>query len=169
MKNILLISAFFCLFGLRETKAQQIVFDRGLRAGELTVFPEVTNPNNYYYLPDKAGVATNANGKPMFSFIKYVRNTDATGGASTITESNEAGGVLHVLVNLSVPEDVRKNAEREVQKINSAARLMGPIIYKSGKVAIISSIIGADGEMTKKVVGIGAAAATYFWLIALAT
>ncbi|MBK8556256.1 MAG: hypothetical protein IPL65_11040 [Lewinellaceae bacterium] len=158
MKNILFLSAFFLFYGIQEMQAQQIVFDRGLRVGELTVFPEVTNPNNYYYLPDKASVATNANGKPMFSFIKYVRNTDTgDGGASTITESNEAGGVVHVLVNLSVPEDMRKNAEREVQRINSAARLMGPIMYKSGKVAIISSVVGADGEMTKKVVGIGPA------------
>ncbi|MCC7507216.1 MAG: hypothetical protein IT259_18060 [Saprospiraceae bacterium] len=138
--------------------AQQIVFDRGVRAGQLTVFPEVSNPNNYFYLPDKAAVAVHEDGKPMFSFIRYVRNTQpAAGSAATITESNEAGGVLHVLVSLSVPPDMLKEAERALQRVNSNGKIIGPVIYKSGKVALISSIIGTDGAMTTKVVGIGAA------------
>lgn len=138
--------------------AQQIVFDRGVRAGQLTVFPEVSNPNNYYYLPDKAAVALHEDGKPMFSFIRYVRNTQpAAGSAATISESNDAGGVLHVLVSLSVPPDMLKEAERSLQRVNSNGKIIGPVIYKSGKVALISSIIGTDGTMTTKVVGIGAA------------
>lgn len=141
-----------------QVQAQQIVFDRGVKAGQLTVFPEINNPNNYYYLLDKAQVATNVNGQPMFSFIRYVRNSASAGAtASTITESNDAGGVLHVLVSLNVPEDMRKDAERQLQRLNSANKLVGPIIYKSGKVAVTSSVIGSDGELTRKVVGIGAA------------
>jgi hypothetical protein len=134
--------------------AQQIVFDRGVRAGELTVFPEVSNNNNYFYLLDKASVAE-TNGKPEFSFIRYVRNTATTGSARTVSDSDDAGGIVHVLVNLSIPEDMRREAERELKRINPSAKLVGPIIYKSGTVALISSIAGEDGNLTRKVVGIG--------------
>jgi hypothetical protein len=157
MKIKILFFLLICALYASFADAQQIVFDRGVRAGQLTVFPEISNPNNYYYLLDKAAVATHADGKPMFSFIRYVRNTAGTGGAAGISESNEAGGVLHVLVNLNVPEDMRKEAERSLQRVNEGAKILGPVIYKSGKVALISSIIGTDGAMTQKVVGIGAA------------
>jgi len=137
--------------------SQQILFDKGVRAGQLTAFPELSNPNNYYYLPDKISVATHPDGKPQFSFIRYVRNVSDPESSGGITESNQAGGVLHVLVSLSIPDEMRKEAEREIQRLNGSAKLMGPVIYKSGKVAVISSIIGTDGEMTKKVVGLGSA------------
>ncbi len=138
--------------------AQQIIFDKGVRIGQLSAFPDVSNQNEYYYLPDKIEVAKHPDGRPQFSFLRYVRNTDAEdAGSSSITESNEAGGVVHVVVSLSVPEDVRREAERELQRINGSAKLMGPVMYQSGKIALISSIIGEDGNLTKKVVGLGSA------------
>ncbi|MEP6792694.1 MAG: hypothetical protein ABJB16_00090 [Saprospiraceae bacterium] len=137
--------------------AQQILFDKGIRAGELQLFPELSNPNNFYYLPDKVVVASHPDGKPIFSFIRYVRNSSTATGGQTITEANDAGGVLHVLVNLSVPPDMVRDAQRELQRINGGGQIMGPIVYKSGKIAVISSIVGTDGEMTRKVIGLGAA------------
>lgn len=153
--NIIIVVATVLLLSPGSSlQAQQIVFDRGVRAGELTVFPEVLDDNKYYYLLDKASVAEKG-GKPVFSFIRYVRNSAAPGGARTVSESDDAGGVVHVLVNLSVPEEMRKEAERELRRLNPLAKLVGPIIYKSGTVALISSIAGDDGKLTRKVVGIG--------------
>ncbi|TAE55408.1 MAG: hypothetical protein EAZ89_05640 [Bacteroidetes bacterium] len=135
---------------------QQILFDKGVRIGQLTAFPEISNPNNYYYLPDKIEVAKHPDGKPMFSFIRYVRNSaPAAGSAAAVSEASNAGGVLHVLVNLNVSPEVIRESERELQRKFGSARIIGPVIYKSGKIALISSVIGTDGEMTQKVVGIG--------------
>ncbi|HJW28316.1 MAG TPA: hypothetical protein VJ508_03600, partial [Saprospiraceae bacterium] len=142
---------------LQTVTGQQVLFDKGVRAGQLEVFPELSNPNNYYYLPDKVAVATHEDGTPEFSFIRYVRNSSTATGGATITEANDAGGILHVLVNLTVPQDMLRDAQRELQRINSAGTIVGPIIYKAGKIALVSSVVGTDGEMTKKVIGLGAA------------
>lgn len=138
--------------------AQDILFDKGVRAGELIAFPSLSDPNSYYYLADKVQVAKHPDGKPMFSFTRYVRNkaTDSDDGSS-ITESEDAGGVVHVVVSLAVPPDVVKAAETALHRINGNGKLIGPVIYKSGKIALISSVIGENGELTKKVVGLGSA------------
>ncbi len=152
-----LLLGILCWVGsLQSGWSQQILFDKGVRAGELTLFPELGNVNNYYYLPDKIEVSKNASGQPQFSFIRYVRNTKPTAAsASGISESDDAGGVLHVLVNLSIPPDMIRDSERELQRKFGSAKIIGPVIYKSGKIALISSVIGTDGQMTQKVVGIG--------------
>ncbi len=136
--------------------SQQIVFDRGVRIGELTAFPDVSIPTNYYYLPDKIQLATQADGTLAFSFLRYVRNAENT-SSGTISESNDAGGIIHAVVNLSIPAEQIRSAERELQKKIPGAKLMGGVMYKSGKIALISSIIGSDGTLTKKVVGLGSA------------
>ena len=54
---------------------QDILLDKTVRAGELTLFQSVSNPNEYYYLSDKPKLAVDpATGKPQFSFLRYVEN-----------------------------------------------------------------------------------------------
>jgi len=151
------LAALWVIFPASPLAAQQIMFDKGVRAGSLTVFPELSNPDNYYYLPDKIQVSRQASGLPAFSFMRYVRNTGPGTGTAAITETNQAGGVLHVLVNLAVPDEMIRDAQQELVRINGKAKITGPIIFKSGKVAIISSVIGENGQLTKKVVGLGSA------------
>lgn len=138
--------------------SQDIVFDKGVRAGELIAFPSLSDPNSYYYLADKVQVAKHPDGKPMFSFTRYVKNkaTGAEDGSAT-SESDDAGGVVHVVVSLAVPQDMVKAAETAIRRVNTNGKLVGPVIYKSGKIALISSVIGENGELTKKVVGLGSA------------
>jgi hypothetical protein len=156
VKTILFMWVLLASLG-NSAFAQQILFDKGIKAGALTVFPELSNPGNYYYLSDKIQVSKHADGSPEFSFMRYVRNTLPGATTNAITETNQAGGVLHVLVNLAVPEEMIREARQELLRINGSAKLMGPIIFKSGKVAVISSVIGDNGELTRKVVGLGSA------------
>ncbi|MDX2249406.1 MAG: hypothetical protein SF052_21665 [Bacteroidia bacterium] len=138
--------------------AQQILLDKPVRAGELTVFPTISNPNEYYYLADKVQVAKHANGAPQFSFIKYVRNTDAVGGGtSTITESDNGGGIVHAVVQLSVSPEQLADAQRALRRINGAGKIVGPVVYKSGTLALISSVASPQGGMSKQVIGLGSA------------
>ncbi|WNJ19649.1 hypothetical protein [Pontibacter sp. G13] len=156
--HTLIMGCWMCLAAwISPLQAQQILFDKGVAAGELNVFPVLNSDTDFRYLSDKVQVAKHPDGSPMFSFIKYVRNTDTEGGSSSITESNEAGGVVHAVVTLEVPEDMRRNAERELQRIRPGAKLVGPIIYKSGTIALISSVAAEDGQLAEKVVGIGSA------------
>ncbi len=150
IKYIILCMGILISFNLN---AQKVILDKGVKAGELQLFPDVSAPNNYYYMADKLRLATQEDGTPYFSFIKYVRN-EQTGSVSSsgITESSKGGGVVHAVVTFEVTDAMKKTAEKELKRINGNAKIMGPIIYKSGKIMLVSAPIEGNAE---KVVGIG--------------
>ncbi|MBK8503357.1 MAG: hypothetical protein IPL46_14740 [Saprospiraceae bacterium] len=134
--------------------SQQIILDKPLKAGILTLFPEVNNENTYYYLVDKIHLATDDQGKPQFSFLKYANNLGSSAGTAASTDL-EGGGIFHALVTLSVSDEDLQNARRELERLKGGAKIEGPILYKSGKFGLVSSFKDADGGLTSKIVGIG--------------
>lgn len=153
---ILIITALFG--GHSYLAAQQILLDKPVRAGELILFPEVSNENVYYYLPDKPRMALHPDGTPQFSFIRYVKNelTDESSNTA-ISESNTGGGIIHALVELSVSDEQVREAERALRRIDGDGVIRGPVIFKSGSVALISAVAKPDGGMAQQVVGLGSA------------
>lgn len=133
-----------------EGFGQNIILDKPTKAGELTLYPDRDDPKSYYYLVDKPKIAVDANGKPQFSFLRYVDNTP-TG------DEGEGGGIVHAIVELQVSEDQRREAETELQGIESGAKLIGPVAYKDGSIALISSTMQPDGEFSRQVIGMGKA------------
>lgn len=162
MKNktkTLMILGFSLLlnFSYSIVKSQSILLDKPVGAGDLTLFPDLNNEENYYYMPNQVQMALHPDGKPMFSFIKYVRNTDVQAGTgSQITESDQAGGIIHAVVKLDVTTEQIKEAERALRRLKSNAKIVGPVVYKSGTVMLISSF-NKEGENVKRVVGLGTA------------
>lgn len=138
------------LLWIQAAQAQKVMLDEPLKAGPLTLFPDVADPKIFYYVTDKPRIATAANGKPQFSFLKYVDNDPAN-------KEGTGGGLVHAVVVLEVTEEHRKLAERELQRIKPGATLRGPILFTDGTIALISSIANKDGEFTKQVLGIGKA------------
>jgi hypothetical protein len=138
------------LLGTQTAHSQKVMLDEPIKAGPLTVFPDVSDKNAYYYVTDKPRIATAANGKPKFSFLKYVDNNAAN-------KEGDGGGLVHAVVVLEVTEEHRKLAERELQRIKPGAILKGPILFTDGTIALISSIANKDGEFTKQVLGVGKA------------
>lgn len=141
--------------------SQQIAIDRGLRLEGLWCFPLVTDSNQYLFLPDQSMLSTNNKQEPQFSFIRYV-NPAAVSTAGTDNSIVDAGGggVLHFLVTYNTDEKkIAKAQERLREKLNNdAAQIKGPIIFKEGRYALISSIINPDnGQAEKKLLAIGAA------------
>ncbi len=134
--------------------AQQILLDQPVRAAELTVFPDLNDANVYYYVSDKPKLATDANGRPQFSFLRYVENVRTSADQPEAREG-EGGGIVHALVSLSVSPDQIRDAQRELQRVKPGARIQGPIVYKSGKFGLVSSFKEADGRVTARVVGLG--------------
>jgi len=150
---------FVFLMGFCFTlSGQQILLDKPVRAGELVLFPELTNESVYYYLPDKPRLALHPDGTPQFSFIRYVKNelTDASSN-NAITESTTGGGIIHALVELRVTDEQIRAAEQALRRIDGDGVIRGPVIFKSGSVALISAVAKPNGEMAQEVVGLGSA------------
>ncbi len=138
--------------------AQNIYIDKPVLAGKLTCFPGIDNPNNYYFLPNQLRLGVGLDGSPQFSFLMFVKNLRGDEGEAAPREG-EGGGVVHAVVELYVGEDQIKDAERELRKKvkNDAATIIGPVIYKSGTMSLISSIADPAGGYSKVVLGLGPA------------
>ncbi|CAM1371889.1 hypothetical protein [Tenacibaculum xiamenense] len=155
IKNILQIIALVFL-GIIPLNAQQVNLDKVVKAGELTLFQELKNPSTWYYVIDKPSIAKDANGKPKLSFLRYVDNVRSGANDSEAREGN-GGGIVHALVELGVTQEQIKEAQNQLKTIVPGGIIKGPVIYKGGTITLISSFAQADGELTKKVLGIGKA------------
>ena len=152
--RIILAFAALALIGAPFAQAQQILIDKPVRAGELVCFPDLNDPMAYYYVNDKPHLATDANGKPQFSFLRYVENV-RSGATEAEAREGEGGGIVHAVVALSVPPEMVADAQRQLQRTVPGAKLMGPVVYKSGKFGLVSSFKDTNGNLTKQVVGLG--------------
>jgi len=155
IKTASLALILICGLSLSAT-AQQILIDKPVRAGELTLFPDLNNENIYYYIPDKARLATDANGRPQFSFLRYVENK-RSGADQPEDREGDGGGIVHAVVSLSVTPEQLQEASRELKRLKPQAQVQGPVIYKSGRFGLVSSFKEANGAFTTKVLGLGVA------------
>ncbi len=138
--------------------SQQFMLDNPVRAGEVIVFPKLKSEKEFYYLPNKIQLARTPESKPQFSFIKYVKNIDANkDDESILTESNNGGGIVHAVFILETDAEQLKQAETELRKKYTQGKIIGPVLFKGGTVALISSFNQPNGETVKKVVGLGTA------------
>ncbi|MCY7309303.1 MAG: hypothetical protein LH619_00870, partial [Chitinophagaceae bacterium] len=142
---------------------QQIILDKPVTAGKLKVFPGVYNDSNsYYYLPNKLRMAQDDNSKPKFLFLYYVTNV-SSGDAEEVASMGKTGGYVHLVVGLHVLPEELDEARQELKKINPKGVIKGPVIYRSGTMALVtksvitnSSGLSADPNQ-KRVLGIGPA------------
>ncbi len=141
--------------------AQQIQIDRGVRVEGLWCFPLVTDSTQYLYLSDRATLGVDEKKQPQFSFIRYVSGTENTPAATDKTISQAGGGgVLHFLVEYDTDEQKVRRANERLKELlnNDEVKLRGPIIFKEGRYALISSIINPEtGNTEKSLMAMGAA------------
>lgn len=133
---------------------QQVLIDQPVRAGELTLFPGYQDQDVYYYVLDKARLATDDNDRPQFSLLRYVENV-RSGADENEADTGEGGAILHALVTLEVTEDQLREARRELNRVRPGARIEGPVVYRSGRFALISSFTDAEGKLSERVLGVG--------------
>lgn len=139
-------------------KSQPVWIDQPIQAGDLIVFPHITDSSKYYYLPNKLTLGTTASGLPQFSFLRYVQNVKTKPGTEQVLEG-EGGGIVHALVELNVTENQIRRAQSALRaKVkNDEAVIVGPIVYKGGNFSLVSSFAEEGSEFTKKVIGMGRA------------
>jgi hypothetical protein len=131
--------------------------DRGARVEGLWVFPSATDPQSYYYVPATARLVDDEGGRPRFSFLRYVINRPGEEESSGGTAQADGGGVLHFLVTYDTPPEELRRAERALKRLpgNEEAVLRGPVIFKSGRYALVSSIVSPAGQAEPQLLATG--------------
>ena len=148
--------ALVAIAAVRPVDAQQILLDKSVKAGELTLFPELNNESVFYYVPDKVRLATDENGTPQFSFLRYVENVRSAADQPEAREG-EGGGIVHALVTLGVTQEQLREAQSQLQRVRPGGRIQGPIMFKAGRFGLVSSFTDTKGNLSKQVVGLGSA------------
>jgi len=131
--------------------AQQIVLDRQVRAGPLTLFPSVSDDTEFFYAPTDARLARHEDGTPQFAFTRYI--TPVSG--DTETDLADATGVVTAVVELGVTDEQIEQARDAVTDVVPGATVVGPVTFTSGTFALISSFGEEESETTETVVGVG--------------
>ncbi|GAA3628075.1 hypothetical protein [Flavivirga jejuensis] len=159
MKKIILIGLIILdAFTSESIVAQAIVLDDLVEAGDLKLFPNIYNKNEYYYLADKVRLARGENGKPEFSFIRWVENVSTDDNEESYKDTEGAGGgIVTALIELSVSDEQKMEAQQELRRINPKGKIKGPVMYRGGTVALVSTFNAGNEEFTKQVLGMGAA------------
>lgn len=123
--------------------AQSVLMDRGVRVNGLWCFPVTTDSMEYVYLPASARLALDEQGRPQFSFVRYVVNSAAdSAGSASITEAR-GGGILHFLVEMDTPASQVADAEKALQQTlkQEKAHIRGPIVFSDGRYTLVSSVL----------------------------
>lgn len=157
--TLLLAACLHTVAFAQKEFVQRILLDKPVTAGPLKVFPVLEDPNTYYYLPNKVRLGTDDQGRPQFSFIHFVENV-SSGAAEDVNNVANGGGYVHLMVGLIVTPDEIKEAEQELRKTNPRGKLVGPVIYRGGTMALINKSVitnAANPEGASRVLGIGPA------------
>ncbi|MCI4670721.1 MAG: hypothetical protein MRZ79_21480 [Bacteroidia bacterium] len=126
-----------------QLHGQQVLIDRGVNVEGLWVFPLLSDPNTYLYLPYESKLSTDEQGNPKFSLLRYVINEPGEGQASeTITEA-DGGAVLHFLIEYGTPKELVETAQSSLRERmeNDSIKVRGPVIFEKGRYTLVSSII----------------------------
>jgi hypothetical protein len=107
----------------------------------------------YYYLPPPPRVATDADGKPQFLFMKFTSDRTAEAGGVT-------GGILHFLCEYGLTQEQEKELKKKLADMVPGAKVMGPVRMESGGDESTFRVISAtmsEGGFTEKLVASGKA------------
>src|SRR2546429_8399278 len=127
-----LLAIAVALAWVAPASAQQILLDKPVRAGELVCFPDLNDPLVYYYVNDKPHLSMDENGKPQFSFLRYVENV-RSGADQAEARGGDGGGIVHAVVALSGTKEEIAAAELAFVRCAPGGKLVGPVVYKIGK------------------------------------
>ena len=132
-----------CLALAAPAAAQQVLVDQATRVEGMWCFPSAANPLHWYYLPQTARLATDENGDPVFSFLRYVVNKPAADGDSKGITNADGGGIVTLMATYDTPEEMIKRADRALKRkaADDEVTLRGPIIFKEGRYMLVSSIL----------------------------
>jgi tetratricopeptide (TPR) repeat protein len=141
---------FVMLWGLLgltagQAQAQEINLDAAEPCGDMQCYQSLDDANVFYYLPDQPRVAVK-DGKPQFSFLKYAR-LQSSGKAGTGRAGG--GGIVHFLVTYGATAPRIAEAQAALQEKHPDATIAGPVTYRKGAFALVTSFQKNNRQHTK--------------------
>ena len=113
-------------------------------------------------MPADGRLGVDDGGGPEFSFVRYVENIKSGGESSSTITEGAGGAVLHFLAKYDTTEEQVVKARKALREIldDEEVKLRGPIIFTSGRYAIISSVAKVDAppgeeDGSKKMIATG--------------
>lgn len=150
------------LLSLGAVPAAALVnYDQGARVVRgVHLLQDATDPTAYYYVPQYPRLATREDGSYELLCLKYV---DAKGGTN--------GGLLHALIEFTLPEEQLEAVQAELRKTAGNARVVGPVQLMqsakdgpegTGSFEVVSAVLSNKGEggFTRSLVASGRAPLT---------
>ncbi|GGD11452.1 hypothetical protein [Hyunsoonleella pacifica] len=110
--------------------AMQITVDKPVEAEDVVLFPGVKDKDSYWYMSKNVKLATNEDGSPKVSFVKWVYNEDNG------EDEGLGGGVLHCVFGYGATTEQLNKARTALRRINGKGKIVGPVIFKSGTVTV---------------------------------
>ncbi len=147
-----LLTAIACVLALvlgAAAEGGQLLLDHGRQLAGLWVFPRLETPDQFVYLPSTARIASDAQGRPQFSFVFYTSEPASgapdAGELRSITRA-DGGAVVHFLVEYTTPPEQIAQAEQELKRAldNRNARISGAAVFDDGQYAVVSSTAAGD-------------------------
>lgn len=134
-----------------QLQGQMLAIDQGTQIDGIWCFPLLQDENAYKYLPNMGGLGTNEAGKPEFSFLRYVINTESESSDNPISQA-DGGAILHFLISYYTdPHKLDRLEDKLKAKTqNELAHLSGPIIFEAGTYFLISSILNPQSGKEEK-------------------
>ena len=131
-----------------RASAQPVSIEQGVRAAGLWCYPLAGNPKQYVYLPNQIRLATDEQGRPQFSFLRYVTNVERPPDHPELPKTAEGGAVLHFLVELDTPEQLTRDAQAALRRIlnDDDIVLRGQMALEGARYAVVSSLLGGAGD-----------------------
>ncbi|MEJ2659186.1 MAG: tetratricopeptide repeat protein [Desulfobacteraceae bacterium] len=148
----LLMLGLVLVLAAGRSDAQEIKLDATERCGDMQCYQSMDDPKVFYYLPDQPRVAVK-DGKPQFSFLKYARlqSSDKAG-----TGRAGGGGIVHFLVTYGAGKARIAGAQAALQKKHPDATIAGPITYRKGSFALVTSF-QQDNALHTRTLAVGKA------------
>ena len=143
--SLLLMLSGAPVWGLVNYEAGQ------LELNGVLLLQDASDPNIYYYLPPAPRVSERKDGGLELSLVKFI---DPKGDTS--------GGLLHMLVTFTLPEDELELLRETLKKENGKAKLAGPVPLhqqEEGSFTIISGSL-SDKGFTRSIISSGRAPVT---------
>ncbi len=114
---ILRRSLLLFLLAISSFAHGQVKYDEGaVYTQGLTFLQSSQDSTHYYYLPQFPRLSVQPDGSLSFLCLKYVGD-----------KVESSGGLLHALVDFTLPDSIVKMYETELRKIVPSARLRGPV------------------------------------------